>query len=74
MFIPKKRYEEEKELANRRMAEFEKTLHELYSSNLELQDKYNQLLADVLSYRNETSTRLDMIEYDMALRNGDKDK
>ena len=74
MFITRKRYEEEKKLADERMAGFEKTLHELYSENLELRDKYNQLLKEVLSYKNATDSRLDTIEYDMSLRNGDRSK
>ena len=74
MFISKKRYEEEKELVNRQMAEFEKTLHELYDEHLKLRSKYNQLLADVTSYHNATDSRLGAIEYDMSLRNGDRSK
>lgn len=74
MFISKKRYEEEKEFINRRMSDFENTLHELYAENLELKSKYNQLLEEVLNYRNDTSSRLDILEYDMSLRNGDNTK
>ena len=74
MFITRKRYEEEKKLADDRIADFEKTLHELYEEHIELRDKYNQLLAEALSYKNATDSRLDTIEYDMSLRNGDKYK
>lgn len=70
MFITKRRYEEEKKFVNDRMTEFEKTLHELYAENLELRDKYNQLL----SKYNDISSRLDEIELDMSLRNGDRSK
>ena len=70
MFISMKRYNEEKELANRRMSEFEKTLHELYDAHLELKDKYNRLL----SANNNISSRLEVIELDASLRNGDRSK
>lgn len=70
MFITKRRYEEEKKFVNDRMTEFEKTLHELYAENLELRDKYNQLL----SKYNDISSRLEEIELDMSLRNGDRSK
>lgn len=82
MFISKKQYEEEKKLADLRITEFEKTLHELYEEHLELRNKYNQLLADIALCQNTTDklgaeqidilARLDAIEHDMRLRNGDK--
>lgn len=70
MFISKKRYNDERELANRRMAEFENTLHELYDSYLDLKDKYNQLLVK----NGDLSYRLEQVEQDVELRNGDKVK
>lgn len=74
MFITRKRYEEEKKLADDRMTELEKTLHELYDEHIDLRSKYNQLLEEVLAYKNATDFRLETIEYDMSLRTGDKGK
>ena len=74
LFITIKRYNEERDFANRRMAEFEKTLHELYDEHLKLREKYNQLLGEMLSYKNATDARLRTIEYDMSLGNGDTSK
>lgn len=74
MFITRKRYNEERDFANRRMIEFEKTLHELYEEHLKLREKYNQLLADISNYKNATDARLHAIEYDMSLGNGDTSK
>ncbi len=68
MFITKKRYNEEKELLERRMAEFEKTLHELYDEHLELRSKYNQLLIE----KNNIQGQFDMFTQEMYLKNGDK--
>lgn len=70
MFVSKKQYDYERDLANRRMAEFEKTLHELYDAHLELKSKYNELLCKY----NELSSRLDTIERDVSLRIGDRGK
>lgn len=70
MFVSKKRYNEDREFANCRMAELEKTLHELYAEHLELRGKYNQLL----SKYNDVSSRLDVIERDISLRTGDRSK
>ena len=70
MFVLKKQYNEEKEFINHRMAEFENTLHELYDAHLDLKDKYNKLL---IEYNNILS-RLDVIDNDMSLGNGDRSK
>ena len=70
MFVTKKRYNDEKELLERRMAEFENTLHELYDAHLELRSKYNQLLTE----KNDIHGRLDVIEQDISLRIGDRGK
>lgn len=84
MFISKKRYEEEKKLADLRMTEFEKTLHELYEEHLKLRNKYIELSSNSAFNSNtidalgteqiDILARLDAIEKDMSLRNGDKDK
>lgn len=68
MFITKKRYNEEKELLERRMAEFEKTLHELYEEHLELRTKYNQLLTE----KNNIQGQIDIVTQEMYLRKEDK--
>ena len=68
MFITKKRYNEEKELLDHRIAEFEKTLHELYEEHLELRSKYNQLLME----KNNIQSQLDTFIQEMYLKNGDK--
>ena len=68
MFITKKRYNDEKNLIERRMAEFENTLHELYDEHLELRSKYNQLLAE----KNHIQGQIDMVTQEMYLRKDDK--
>lgn len=68
MFITKKRYNDEKNLIERRMAEFENTLHELYDEHLDLRSKYNQLLTE----KNDIQGQLDTFIQEMYLKNGDK--